>query len=97
MSPNNGILLNVLRPKLLNIPFASCSFLDLDFLLPHTAHFDDSIALPFLVFNNFGSTFFVSFLHFKEYVNKFYNDLCLTYERFRINLVLNSFFTTLLF
>ena len=32
MSPNNGILLNgVLRPKLLNNPFALCSFINLDF------------------------------------------------------------------
>ena len=51
MSPNNGILLNdVLRPKLLNIPFASCSFINLDFLLPNIAYFDDNIVLPFLVF-----------------------------------------------
>ena len=48
MSPNNGILLDgFLRPKLFNISFASCSFIDLDFLLPHRAHFDD--VLPFLV------------------------------------------------
>ena len=60
MSPNNGILLNgVLRPKLLNIPFASYYFINLDFLLLHTAHFDDNIALPVLVFNTFGSTFFL--------------------------------------
>ena len=51
MSPNNGILLNgVLRPKLLNIPFASCSFINLDFILPHTAHFDNSINLPFFCY-----------------------------------------------
>ena len=46
MSPNNGILYNgVLRLKLLNIPVASCSFINHDFLLLHTAHFDDSIVL----------------------------------------------------
>ena len=51
MSPNNGILFNgVLRPKLLNNPFASCSFINLDFLLLRTAHFDNNILLPFLVF-----------------------------------------------
>ena len=62
MSPNNGILLNgILRSKLLSIPFASCSFINLDFLLLHTAHFDDSIVLSFLVFNTVESTFFVSF------------------------------------
>ena len=61
MSPNNRILLNgVLRPKLLNIPFASFSFINLDFLLLHTAHFDNNIVLPFLVFN----TFKLHFLYF---------------------------------
>ena len=40
MSPNNGTLFNrVLRPKLLNNLFASCSFTNLDFLLPHTSTF----------------------------------------------------------
>ena len=34
MSPNDGILLNgVLRPKMVNNPFASCSFKNLDLLL----------------------------------------------------------------
>ena len=48
MSPNNGILLNgVLRRRLINNPFASCSFINLDFLLPHTTHFDNYIVLPF--------------------------------------------------
>ena len=60
MPPNNGILFNgVLRTKLLNIPFASCSFINLDSLLPHTAHFDNSIVLPFLLFNTFEFTIFV--------------------------------------
>ena len=50
MSPNNGILFsNVLKPKPLN-PFASCSFINLEFLLPHTAHFDNKNGLPSLVF-----------------------------------------------
>ena len=74
MSPNNRILLNgVLSPKLLNIPLASCYFINPDFLLLHTAHFDNNIALLFSVFNSFESTFFVFFLHFKQYVNMFYN------------------------
>ena len=61
--PNKGILLNdVLRPKLLNNPFPSCSFINLDFLLPHTGHFDDNIVLPFFVFNTFEFTFSVFFL-----------------------------------
>ena len=53
MSPNNGILLNgVLRPRL-NNPIASCSFINLYFLLPHTAHSDNNIGLPFFVFITF--------------------------------------------
>ena len=55
MLPNNGNLLNgFLRSKLLNDPFASCSFINLDFLLPHTVHsaqFDNNISLPFLFFS----------------------------------------------
>ena len=51
MLPNKETLVNgVLRLKLLNNPFAFCSFINLDFLLPHTANFDDNIALPFSVF-----------------------------------------------
>ena len=75
MSPNNGILLNgVLKLKLLNNPFASCSFINLDFLLLHTAHFDNNIDLPFLFSKTFQPTFCVFFLLFKQYVNMFYND-----------------------
>ena len=33
----------VLIPKLLNNPLASCSLINFDFLLSHTAHFDKSI------------------------------------------------------
>ena len=73
MSPNKGILLNgVLRPKLLSIPFASCSFINLDILLPHTAHFNNNIDLPFFAFITFEFTFSVPFLHFKQHVNMFY-------------------------
>ena len=44
---NNGILLKgVLITKLLNNPFASCSFTNLDFLLLHIKHYGDSITLP---------------------------------------------------
>ena len=75
MSPNNGILLiGVLRPKLLNNLFGPCSFINLDFLLPHIAHFRSNINLPFSVFNSFVSTFFVFLFEFKQYVVKmFYN------------------------
>ena len=62
MSPNNGILLNgVLRPRQLNIPFAFCSFINFDFLLPHIAHFDSNIILPLLVFETSGFIFSVFF------------------------------------
>ena len=43
----------VLRPKLINISLA-CFLINLDFLLPHTAHFGNIIVLPLLVFETFG-------------------------------------------
>ena len=50
MSPNIGNLLKgVLIPNLLNNPFASWFLINLDFLLPHIAHFDNIIDLPLLV------------------------------------------------
>ena len=50
MSPNIGTLLNgVLIPNLLNNPFASCLLINLNFLLPHIAHFDNITNLPLLV------------------------------------------------
>ena len=49
------ILFNgVLRLKLLNILFASCSFKNLNFLLLHIAHFDNKIVLPLLIFKTLG-------------------------------------------
>ena len=46
MSPNNGIIVNgVLRPRLLNIPLASFSIINFDFLVPYVAHYDNSIVL----------------------------------------------------
>ena len=36
--------------NLRNDPLTSCSLINLDFLLSHTAHFDKSIILLFLVF-----------------------------------------------
>ena len=44
----------VLRPKLLNNPFACCSLINFDFLVPHMAHVDKIIALPLVVFETFG-------------------------------------------
>ena len=49
---------------------------NLDFLLLHTAHFDDKIVLPFLVFNTFELHFLFIYLilfRFKQYVNMFYS------------------------
>ena len=52
--------------NLLNTPLASWSLINSNFLLSHTAHFDKSIILPFLVFTTFGFLLSVSFLHFKQ-------------------------------
>ena len=66
MFPNNGILLKgALGSKLFNNPFASCSFINPDVLLPYTAHFDNKIVLTFLVFITFEFTLSVFCLHFK--------------------------------
>ena len=54
----NGILLNsVLIPKLLNNPFASSSFTNIEFLNLHSAHFDCIFNLPFVVLKIFEFTF----------------------------------------
>ena len=70
----NALLNSVLVTKLLNNYFASCSFINLDFLFAYTAHYKNNIALPYLVFNIFESTFSVFRLHFKQYVSMFYNS-----------------------
>ena len=68
ISPNAGTLLNgVLTPKLFNSSFASWFLINLDFLLPHIAHFDNMVFLPLLVFETLGFMFPVSFLNFKQY------------------------------
>ena len=62
---SNGILLNGgLIPKVLNKPFAYCSFTNVDFLNPYLTHFDGIIILPFFVLKVFGFKFSVFFLHF---------------------------------
>ena len=69
---DNGVLLKVvLIPKLLNKPFASCSFnrvalTNLDLLILQAKHFDCITNLLFFVLTIFGSIFFVSFLHFMQ-------------------------------
>ena len=73
MSPNNGILFNgALRPKLLTIPLASCFLMNLDFLLPHIAHFDNSIILPLLVFETLKFIFCIFFHTFNNKITLFY-------------------------
>ena len=49
-----SFLNGVLRPKLLNEPFASSFLINIDFLLPRIAHFDNSIVLLLLVFEILG-------------------------------------------
>ena len=67
MSRNNGIVLNgVLRNKLLNIPLLSCFLINLEFLLPHIVHFNNSIVLSFRVFE----TLEVMFSVFSYTLNK---------------------------
>ena len=58
----------VLRPKLLNNPFACCSLINFDFLPPHMAHFDKIIAL--FIYNN--NIFMRLFDHFL-YLNHLYS------------------------
>ena len=76
ISPSTGILLNgVLIPNLLNNPFASWFLINLDFLLPHIAHFDNIIALPILVLKISGSMFSVYFFYTLNNMSAFYNYL----------------------
>ena len=68
MSPNIGNSLNgVLIPNLHNNPFASGFLININFLLPHIAHFDNIITLPLLVLETSEFIFFACFLHFKQY------------------------------
>ena len=61
VSPNNGILFNsILRPKLLKHRFITCSFINPDLLLPHTAYFYNNTVLSFLVFKTFEFILFYS-------------------------------------
>ena len=83
MPPNIGNLLNsFLTPNLLNNPFASQFLINLDFLLPHIAHFDNIITLPLLVLETCGFIFFVFFLHFKQY-----DSILYVYNNFRYFIV----------
>ena len=63
------VYLKVSIPKLLNNSLASCPLKKFDFLLWHTAHFDKSIILPFLLFTTFVFLLSLFFLHFEQYDN----------------------------
>lgn len=66
-SPNNGILLiKVLILNWLDNPLASCSLINLDFFVLHAAHFKESIAFVFLVFDTSVSLLSVFFLRFEQ-------------------------------
>ena len=68
MLANNRILIDgVLVPKLLNNPLAFGSLININFLLPHTAHFNNNIVLPLVVLETLGFRLYVYFLHFKQY------------------------------
>ena len=82
--PNNGVLI----PNCLNSPLTSCSPVNLEFLLLHTAHFDKSIVLRFLAFMTLCFLLSVSFLHFKYYDEiMLYCDI----SYFRIQIIINPF------
>ena len=67
MLPNIGILQNgALITKLLNKILTSCSLMNLDFLPPNIADFDNRIILPLITFEILGFIFSVFFLHFKH-------------------------------
>ena len=64
----------VFIPKILNKQLASCSLINFDFLLSHTAHLDKSIILQFYVLATFGFLLSVFFVHFKKYDNISYKQ-----------------------
>ena len=67
ISLNIGILLKrVLILRLLNHPFVSSFLIDLDFLVLHTAHFDNIIVPPFIAFETYGLMLFVFSPNFRQ-------------------------------
>ena len=74
LSPTNPLLYNqskishndVIFLNWLNNPGASCSLVNLKFLLPHTAQLQKSMIFPFLNFLTERFLFFVYFLQFKQ-------------------------------
>ena len=93
---DNGILFDgALRPKLLNISFTSCFLINLDFLVPHIAQFDNIIVLPLLVFETLEFILHVLFLIFKQ------QDDIVLYLRFETSInnfiVFNNLISALIF
>ena len=70
ISLNNGILLKEFQiTNWLSNRLASCSLRNLHFLLAHTAHLENSMIVPFLVFLASVFSMFAFFLHYKQYDN----------------------------
>ena len=59
-------------PILLSSPVASCSLINLDFLLLQTAQFDESISFPYFVFSTLGFLLFVIFYTSNNTITLFY-------------------------
>ena len=76
-----SFLKDALTLNWLNSPLASGFFINLDFLLVHTAHFNKSIYFTLLVFETLCFLLSVFSLHFKYYVtlsysfNRFYTSV----------------------
>ena len=86
----------VLRPKLLNIPFASCFLINLDILASHIAHFDNIIVLPLLVFITFGFILSVFFHALSNKIREHYFILITVINNFiAFNNFINAYFFTL--
>ena len=68
IGPTKLILLKgVFIPRLLNYPVASCSSINVGFLLQPMVDFDKSMILLFFIFTTFGNLLSEVFLHLKEY------------------------------
>ena len=77
-------------PKLLSSSFASWYLINLEFLLPHIAHFENIIALPLLVLETSGSTFSVFFYTLNNMIPFYRYAFFIKYFK-----VISSFFLTL--
>ena len=68
---SKGSIIGIL-PVLLSSPVASCSLINLDFLLLQTAQFDESISFPYFVFSTLGFLLFVIFYTSNNTITLFY-------------------------